>query len=155
MAEDIHSILADFEARLWAGLDARFKAQEAFIHERYRKTDAKLDLVLAELSDLKPRATAVEVQLGYLTAAVGRTNERIDRVDVRLGRIEKRLDKLEETVKIGFQLLHEDIFNSRSETRGVSNRLVVVETTVREMEGCQRSMDAKLDLILKHLGLTP
>lgn len=73
----------------------------------------------------------------------------------RLRSIEARLDKLEETVKIGFQLLHEDIFNSRSETRGVSNRLAVVETTVREMEGRQRSMDAKLDLILKHLGLTP
>ena len=71
----------------------------------------------------------------------------------RLGRLEARMDKLEETVKIGFQLLHEDIFNSRAETRGVANRLAVVEQTVREMEGGIRSMDAKLDLILKHLGL--
>jgi hypothetical protein len=77
-------------------LDARFEGLKQFIHERFRETDAKLDLVLAELSDLKPRATAVEVQLGYLMAAVGRTNERIDRVDVRLGRIENRLELSDE-----------------------------------------------------------
>jgi hypothetical protein len=79
----------------------------------------------------------------------------MDTIDLTIlgRRVEARLDRLEETVKIGFQLLHEDIFNSRSETRGVSNRLKVVETTVREMEGRQRSMDAKLDLILAHLGL--
>lgn len=73
----------------------------------------------------------------------------------RLSRLEARLDKMEETVKIGFQLLHEDIFNSRAETRGVANRLSVVEQTVREMEGGVRSMDAKLDLILRQLGLAP
>jgi uncharacterized coiled-coil protein SlyX len=71
----------------------------------------------------------------------------------RLARLEERLGKQEETIKIGFQLLHEDIFNSRAETRGVANRLAVVEATVREMEGGIRSMDAKLGLILAHLGL--
>lgn len=73
----------------------------------------------------------------------------------RLARLEERLGKQEETIKIGFQLLHEDIFNSRAETRGVSMRLAVVEATVREMESAVRSVDAKLDLILKHLGLEP
>lgn len=96
MADDIHTILTDFEARLWAGLDARFKAQEEFVHERYRRADAKLDRVLADLGDLKPRMAAVEVQLGYLTAAVGRTNERIDGVSVRLDHIERRLDLTDE-----------------------------------------------------------
>jgi RNase P/RNase MRP subunit p30 len=63
-----------------------------FTHGYFRRLDTKLDRVLAELSDLKPRMTAVEVQLGYLTAAVGRTNERIDRVEVRLDLIGRRLD---------------------------------------------------------------
>jgi hypothetical protein len=63
-----------------------------FIHGYFRRLDTKLDRVLAELADLKPRMTAVEVQLGYLTPSVGRTNERIDRVDVRLEKIERRLD---------------------------------------------------------------
>jgi uncharacterized coiled-coil protein SlyX len=78
----------------------------------------------------------------------------------RLGRVEASLKKQDETIKVGFQLLHEDIFSSRSESRMVSNRLSVVETSLRELEGVVRetegsvkSMDAKLDLIVKHLGL--
>ncbi len=73
----------------------------------------------------------------------------------RLARLEERLGKQEETIKIGFQLLHEDVLNARSETRMATNRLAVVEATVREMESRVRSVDAKLDLILKHLGLEP
>lgn len=78
----------------------------------------------------------------------------------RLGRVEARLEKQEETIKAGFQVLAEGLFNANSETRMVSNRLSVVENTVREMEGVVRWIEGdvrasnkKLDLILKHLGL--
>jgi hypothetical protein len=62
-----------------------------------RRMDAKLDRVLAELADLKPRMTAVELQFGQMVTALGRVNERLDRVEVRLERIERRLDLVEES----------------------------------------------------------
>ena len=73
-------------------------------------------------------------------------------VDVRLSRLEDRIEKLEETIKTGFQLLHEDIFNGRVEARVAANRLSVVEA-VREIDDDVRSINGKLDLILRHLGL--
>lgn len=57
--------------------------------ELLRRMDGKLDRVLAELADLKPRMTAVE-------EAVARQSGRIDRIDFRLDRIERRLDLTEE-----------------------------------------------------------
>jgi chromosome segregation ATPase len=65
----------------------------------------------------------------------------------------RSLEMKAEVIHAGIQIIHDDLLTARSEVRMGSNRLTVVETTVREMEGRQRSMDAKLDLILNHLGL--
>ena len=69
---------------------------QEFVHERFRTVDEKLDLLRADMADLKPRVSGVETQLGMLTASVGRTNDRIDHVDTRLERIEHRLDLTED-----------------------------------------------------------
>lgn len=64
---------------------------------------------------------------------------------------QKRLRDLEaksDLIHAGIQIIHDDLLTARAEVRMGANRLAVVETTVREM-------DAKLDLILKHLGLEP
>jgi chromosome segregation ATPase len=69
---------------------------QEFVHERFRRVDEKLDLLRADMADLKPRVSGVETALGMLTTAVGRTNDRIDHVDTRLERIERRLDLTED-----------------------------------------------------------
>lgn len=74
------------------GMEAHFAALREFIHERFRVVDTKLDRVIADVSDLKQRMTAVEIQVGQLVTAGGRLNERLDRLDVRLDWIERRLD---------------------------------------------------------------
>ena len=79
-------------AAIRASNEEHRKGLEAFIHGYFCRLDDKLDRLREDMADLKPRATAVEVQLGQLTASVGRTNQRIDRVDARLDRIERCLD---------------------------------------------------------------
>jgi uncharacterized coiled-coil protein SlyX len=96
MAEENHSTTdGGFEARL----DARFTALEEFIHERYRRADAKLDRVLGDLADIKGRLSSLEEKvvgvrrdIAAMDEAVVRQTIRIDRIDARLDRIEKRLD---------------------------------------------------------------
>jgi hypothetical protein len=69
---------------------------------------------------------------------------------------QKRLRALEaksDLIHAGIQVIHDDLLTARSEVRMAVNRLSVVEQTVREMEGGVRSMDGKLDLVLRHLGL--
>lgn len=53
-----------------------------------RRMDEKLDRVIADVTDLKHRMTAVEVQVGQLVTAVGRVNERLDRIERRLDLVE-------------------------------------------------------------------
>lgn len=53
-----------------------------------RKIDAKLDLVIADVRDLKIRMTAVE-------ESIAGVQRRIDRVEGRLERIERRLELTE------------------------------------------------------------
>jgi hypothetical protein len=103
MDTDIHSIFADFEARLWAGLDARFKAQEEFIHERYRKTDAKLDDVVKTQREVLLRLGRLEQGQGRIrrdqggdAETVAHVQVQLDRVDERVQRIEKRLDLIDD-----------------------------------------------------------
>lgn len=103
MADDIHSIFADFEARLWAGLDARFKAQEEFVHERYRKTDAKLDDVMKTQREGLVRLARIEEVMFKVrrdqaddAGAVVHVQHRMDRMDERIERIERRLDLADE-----------------------------------------------------------
>jgi hypothetical protein len=64
---------------------------------------------------------------------------------------QKRLRALEaksDLIHAGIQVIHDDLLTARAEVRMSTNRLAVVEATVR-------GMDAKLDLILSHLGLEP
>jgi predicted nucleic acid-binding Zn-ribbon protein len=81
-----------------AAIDARFKAQEQFIYARYRETDAKLDRALAELTDIKARATDLEIHMGLVVGGVGRVNDRLDGVDKRLAHIERRLGLVDEPI---------------------------------------------------------
>lgn len=67
----------------------------------------------------------------------------------------RALEAKSDLIHAGIQIIHDDLLTARAEVRMSTNRLAVVEATVREMEGSVRSMDAKLDLILKHLGLEP
>ncbi len=55
-----------------------------------RRIDEKLDLLRADVHDLKVRMSHVE-------EAIGGINRRIDRVELRLERIERRLDLVEAT----------------------------------------------------------
>jgi chromosome segregation ATPase len=84
-------------------MDARFASLREFIHERFRRTDERLDRALADLGDLKQRVTAVEQQavavrrdIVTVEEAVARQGARLDRIDSRLDRIERRLDQIVE-----------------------------------------------------------
>lgn len=57
-----------------------------------RRMDEKLDRVLAELGDIKPRLTSLERQTGELRVDMAGQSGRLDRIETRLDRIERRLD---------------------------------------------------------------
>lgn len=64
-----------------------------------RRLDTKMDLVQADIGDVKDRLTAVELglasvrrEVAVLGEAVATTNARVDRMERRLERIERRLD---------------------------------------------------------------
>ena len=57
-----------------------------------RRIDEKLDRVLGELSDIKPRLTSLERQMGDFRVDMAGQAARLDRIDVRLDRIERRVD---------------------------------------------------------------
>lgn len=50
-----------------------------------RRLDEKMDRLLAEMADIKPRISSLEIGLGGVSS-------RLDRVEGRLDRIERRLD---------------------------------------------------------------
>lgn len=55
-----------------------------------RRMDEKLDLIAADVQDLKVRATNIEEGLAGV-------NRRLDRLDERVARIERRLDLVDST----------------------------------------------------------
>ena len=57
-----------------------------------RRLDEKLDRVLAELTDIKPRLTSVERQTGELRVDIAGRSGRLDRIETRPDRMERRLD---------------------------------------------------------------
>jgi len=61
-----------------------------------RRLDAKIDRVLQDMADVKPRLTTLVVQAGNLVSTeashYAQTILRLDRVETRLDRIERRLD---------------------------------------------------------------
>lgn len=98
MADDIRSIFADFEARLNAGLDARFKAQEEFVHEIWRRTDASLAAVMKTQREMLAQLARIEAGQGKLrrdqsddAATVIELQGRVVEMDERVARIERRL----------------------------------------------------------------
>jgi hypothetical protein len=54
-----------------------------------------LDLVAADVSDLKLRMSAVEHHTAQVQVQMAGLNRRMDRFDERLGRIERRLELVE------------------------------------------------------------
>ena len=54
------------------------------------RLDEKMDRALAEMADIKPRISSLELGLGGVSS-------RLDRVEARLDRIERRLDLAEAT----------------------------------------------------------
>jgi hypothetical protein len=60
-----------------------------FIHERFRRADEKLDLVLAELFELKTRVGRIELSLGQMHMTLEHSN-RMDRIEGRIDTLAKR-----------------------------------------------------------------
>lgn len=66
-----------------------------FIHERFRKTDEKLDCALDYMVTVIERLGSLEKQAAGLREDVARLDHRLDGFEKRLARIEKRLDLVE------------------------------------------------------------
>jgi hypothetical protein len=67
-----------------------------------RRLDSKMDSLAQDMTDVKHRMTAVEVQLGGMASTeqshYASLATRLDRHDARLERIERRLDLAEASV---------------------------------------------------------
>jgi hypothetical protein len=63
-----------------------------FVHERFRRTDEKLDRLIDYMVTMIERQASVERQTVGLREDVARLDGRMDRIDRWLDRIEKRLD---------------------------------------------------------------
>jgi archaellum component FlaC len=66
-----------------------------FVHERFRRTDEKLDKVIDYLIGLRDRVGRVEVNTAQIQVTLAEHSSRMDRIESRLERIEKRLDLVE------------------------------------------------------------
>lgn len=77
-------------------LEKQVRSMRLALIERRSNTDAALKRILHEIVDVKPRMTAIEVQMGNLVSYVGRTNERIDILEQRLDKIFERLNRMED-----------------------------------------------------------
>lgn len=73
-----------------------------FVHERFRRIDAKLDRILDAIETVTKRQGSLEARMTTLEHGFAHLNERIDlmqgqldKVNERLDRIEKRLDLVE------------------------------------------------------------
>jgi hypothetical protein len=59
-----------------------------FVHERFRRTDEKLDKILAVLVELRTTETGVLQILAALDARQLRMETRLDRMETRLGMVD-------------------------------------------------------------------
>ena len=66
-----------------------------FIHERFRRADEKLDLVLAEVGEMKTRVGRIELSLGQMHMTLAEHSNRMDRIEARLDVIAKRYSTAE------------------------------------------------------------
>jgi septal ring factor EnvC (AmiA/AmiB activator) len=70
-----------------------------FVHERFRRTDAKLDRLIElmanfalRLGSLEQQVASLRTDLAHLREDLVRIDRRLDSVDSRVERIERRLD---------------------------------------------------------------
>lgn len=68
-----------------------------YLREQFARVNTKLDLLTADVGNLKGRVSGLEAEAGHTRVALAELNGRVDRVDSRLGRIERRLDLVDET----------------------------------------------------------
>ena len=63
--------------------------------EQLRHMRRTIDIVAADVNDMKLRMSAVEHHLGHVVVQAAGLNSRTDRFDERLARVERRLDLVE------------------------------------------------------------
>ena len=63
--------------------------------KQLRHMRGTIDIVAADVSDMRLRTSAVEHHLGQVVVQVAGLNSRMDRFDERLARVERRLDLVE------------------------------------------------------------
>lgn len=66
-----------------------------FLREQFLGVHPKLDLLLADMENLKVRVSGLEAEAGHVRVGLAEVNSRIDRLETRLERIERRLDLVE------------------------------------------------------------
>lgn len=66
-----------------------------FLRGQFLRVHAKLDLLLADMGNLKVRVSGLEAEAGHVRVGLAEVNSRIDRLETRLERIERRLDLVE------------------------------------------------------------
>ena len=97
MSEHPDPVLAAL-ARLEAGLEALANRMDRVQHEQQRqggvldRTEGKLDVLAADMLQMKPRVSALESDFAGHYARTATTNNRLDALDVRIGLIERRLE---------------------------------------------------------------
>lgn len=74
---------------------AHFEALKEFIHERYRKTDAKLDDVLKTQREVLLRLGRLEQGQGRIRRDQGSDAETVAHVQVQIDRMDERVDRIE------------------------------------------------------------
>jgi hypothetical protein len=60
--------------------------------EHLRHIRRAVDRIELDLTDVKRRASSLELVQGQILALMGTMNQRMDQFDERLGRVERRLD---------------------------------------------------------------
>ena len=66
-----------------------------YLREQFTIVDAKLDHLQVDVTDLKGRMTALEIESGHVRVELAAVNNRVDRMEARVDRIERRLDLVE------------------------------------------------------------
>lgn len=70
-----------------------------YLREQFKRIHDKIDVLRAEVGEVKQRLTALEIQSGNFMASeqshYGAGMQRFDRLETRLDRIERRLDLVE------------------------------------------------------------
>jgi tetrahydromethanopterin S-methyltransferase subunit G len=66
--------------------------EQASVVQYLRRIDKKIDCVLNDMREIKPRLSSVEVSVAHLRGDFASQSQRIDKLESRLDRIEQRLD---------------------------------------------------------------